>query len=319
MFPDSLSRAAQLHVPFEASLHLSDSNFNSSEQKTEWIPHLSVFNQAQWETGGEEARGGGHNHSPVEMSCSCDQCPSKVRLQRCVFSSDGSQDRQIMRSQPSRLQTLQCLARRFGQCSGPHESFSLLTADLPAAAHFDSPLVRKNNTQSGREIMQRNFCQIDFILIWVHFFFCTYLSSLHILTRSPPRLPVLLETRIWLCLQSPALLRMCADLINPNAVHYRVLINHWLLSANTFCSKGLLMEGKPVLPGREEGRLIWHVNQKLLAPLLAFSPDRDSGLGFPADSSLSASTTKYVYILLYRREMAAFVAEVEVMHYTLHN
>lgn len=103
MFPDSLSRAAQLHVPFEASLHLSDSNFNSSEQKNrEDSSFLSVFNRAQWETG-ERKRGvgGGHNHSPVEMSCSCDQCPSKVRLQRCIFSSDGSQDRQIMRSQPS--------------------------------------------------------------------------------------------------------------------------------------------------------------------------------------------------------------------------
>lgn len=149
MFPDSLSRAAQLHVPFEASLHLSDSNFNSSEQKNrEDSSFLSVFNRAQWETG-ERKRGvgGGHNHSPVEMSCSCDQCPSKVRLQRCIFSSDGSQDRQIMRSQPSQLQRMFGV---FGQCLGPYESFSLLTAVLPNTAHSDSPLVTKNNTQSGK-------------------------------------------------------------------------------------------------------------------------------------------------------------------------
>lgn len=47
---------------------------------------------------------------------------------------------------------------------------------------------------------------------------------------------------------------MCADLINPNAVLYKLLINRWLLSANTFCTKGLLMKGKLVLPGRDEKR-----------------------------------------------------------------
>lgn len=45
---------------------------------------------------------------------------------------------------------------------------------------------------------------------------------------------------------------MCADLINPYAVLYKLLINRWLLSANTFCTKGLLMKGKLVLPGRDE-------------------------------------------------------------------
>lgn len=47
---------------------------------------------------------------------------------------------------------------------------------------------------------------------------------------------------------------MCADFINPNAVLYKLLINRWLLSANTFCTKGLLMKGKLVLPGRDEKR-----------------------------------------------------------------
>lgn len=46
---------------------------------------------------------------PVEMSFSCDQCPSKVRLQRCIFSSDGNQDRQIMRSQPCQPQRMRCV------------------------------------------------------------------------------------------------------------------------------------------------------------------------------------------------------------------
>lgn len=35
---------------------------------------------------------------------------------------------------------------------------------------------------------------------------------------------------------------------------YKLLINRWLLSANTFCTEGLLMKGKPVLPGRDEKR-----------------------------------------------------------------
>lgn len=38
------------------------------------------------------------------------------------------------------------------------------------------------------------------------------------------------------------------------------------------------------------------------------SSDKDSGLGFLADSPLSASSTKYVYILPHIREMAAFTA-----------
>lgn len=56
-----------------------------------------------------ESEMGERNLSPVEMSCSCDQCPSKVRLQRCIFSSDGSQDRQIMRSQPCQSQRMHCV------------------------------------------------------------------------------------------------------------------------------------------------------------------------------------------------------------------
>lgn len=47
---------------------------------------------------------------------------------------------------------------------------------------------------------------------------------------------------------------MCADLINPNAMLYKLFINRWLLSANTFCTKGLLMKGKLALPGRESKR-----------------------------------------------------------------
>lgn len=38
------------------------------------------------------------------------------------------------------------------------------------------------------------------------------------------------------------------------------------------------------------------------------SSDKDSGLRFTADSRLSASFTKYVYILRNIREMAAFIA-----------
>jgi len=45
---------------------------------------------------------------------------------------------------------------------------------------------------------------------------------------------------------------MCAYLINPSAVLHKLLINPWLLSANTFCAKGLLMKGKTVLPVRSE-------------------------------------------------------------------
>lgn len=122
-------------------------------RKTERIPHFCLSSTGRRGSQGRENGGweGGHNHSPVEMSCSCDQCPSKVRLQRCIFSSDGSQDRQIMRSQPSQLQRIHSVwLGVFGQCLGPYESFSLLTAVLPNTAHFDSPLVTKNNTQSGK-------------------------------------------------------------------------------------------------------------------------------------------------------------------------
>lgn len=38
------------------------------------------------------------------------------------------------------------------------------------------------------------------------------------------------------------------------------------------------------------------------------SSDKDSGLGLLADCPLSASSTKYVYILQHIREMAAFIA-----------
>lgn len=109
MFPDSLSRAAQLHVPFEALLHLSDSNFHFSEQKTQRIPHLCLSStECSGRHGESISETGERNLPPVEMSCSCDQCPSKVRLQRCIFSSDGSQDRQRMRSQPCQSQRMHC-------------------------------------------------------------------------------------------------------------------------------------------------------------------------------------------------------------------
>lgn len=38
------------------------------------------------------------------------------------------------------------------------------------------------------------------------------------------------------------------------------------------------------------------------------SSDKDSGLGFLADSPPSAAPAKYVYILQHIREMAAFIA-----------
>lgn len=101
MFPDSISRSAQLHVPFEALLHLSDSNFHFSEQKTEMNPPLSL-SSTKYSGRHEERKWDGVSviFFPVEMSWSCDHCPFKVGLQRCIFSSDGSQDRQIMRSPP---------------------------------------------------------------------------------------------------------------------------------------------------------------------------------------------------------------------------
>lgn len=45
---------------------------------------------------------------PLERRCSCDFWPSKVSLQHCIFSSDGSQDGQIMRSQAFQSQTVHC-------------------------------------------------------------------------------------------------------------------------------------------------------------------------------------------------------------------
>ena len=139
-------------------------------------------------------------------------------------------------------------------------SLSLLTAAPlpPGPAHFfDSPAEWQNNNLSGREIIAyiiHNFCQIHFILIWFHVFFALiFPPSLFLHPPHPPLLSIHLQSRIWLCLQSPAPLQMCADLINLNAVLYKLLINRWLLSANTFCTEGLLMKGKPVLP-RREGR-----------------------------------------------------------------
>lgn len=116
MFPDSLSGAAQLHVPFEASLHLSHPNFHFYGKKTGKIPHVCLSQTESrggggGETGAESERKREQSLSPVEMSCSCDQCPTKVRLQRCIFSSDGSQDRQIMRSWVSPVtEDARCLA-----------------------------------------------------------------------------------------------------------------------------------------------------------------------------------------------------------------
>lgn len=50
MFPDSLSRSAQLHAPFEALLHLSDSNFHFSEHKKKRGGDLiCVSSRAHWE------------------------------------------------------------------------------------------------------------------------------------------------------------------------------------------------------------------------------------------------------------------------------
>lgn len=45
----------------------------------------------------------------LERRCSCDFWPSKVSRQHCIFSSDGSQDGQIMRSQPSQSQRMHCV------------------------------------------------------------------------------------------------------------------------------------------------------------------------------------------------------------------
>lgn len=110
MFPDSLSRSAQLHVPFEALLHLPDSNFHFSEQKTERTPRLCLSSTECSGRHEERKRDGASAiFFPVEMSCSCDHCPSKVRVQRCIFSSDGSQDRQIMRSLPCQSQWMHCV------------------------------------------------------------------------------------------------------------------------------------------------------------------------------------------------------------------
>lgn len=63
-----------------------------------------------------ESERGRRNLSPVEMSCSCDQCPSKVSLQRCIFSSDGSQDNE----EPALLVTEDALCLAQGQRLGPY-------------------------------------------------------------------------------------------------------------------------------------------------------------------------------------------------------
>lgn len=154
MFPDSLSRSAQLHVPFEASLHLSDSNFHFSEQKKEGTPHLCLSSTECSGRHGEKKQDGTSSiFFPVEMSCSCDHCPSKVRLQRCIFSSDGSQDRQIMRSLPFQSQRMHCVWLRDRQWD--HIS---LTSDCGplTTVHFNSQPVSQNNILSGKEIISRN-------------------------------------------------------------------------------------------------------------------------------------------------------------------
>lgn len=139
---------------------------------------------------------------------------------------------------------------------GPHLSHFWLWPS-PTTVHFNSQPVSQNNIPSGKEIIARNTL---FLPNWLRsnlipVLFGTYLSSLPVPPLSPPLLSIRLQSQIWLCLQSPALLRMCADLINPNATLYKLLINHWLLSANTFfCTKGLLMKGKLVLHGRDEKR-----------------------------------------------------------------
>lgn len=109
MFPDRLSRSAQLHVPFEALLHLPDSNFHFSEQKTERTRLCLSSTKCSGRHEERKRDGASAIFFPVEMRCSCDHCPSKVRVQRCTFSSDGSQDRQIMRSLPCQSQWMHCV------------------------------------------------------------------------------------------------------------------------------------------------------------------------------------------------------------------
>lgn len=112
--------------------------FNFSELKTERIPLLRLSaTRCSGRHGGEKGRGGGEgNLSPVEMSCFCDQWPSKVRLQRCSFSSDGRQDNE----EPASLVTRDAWVWRRDRHWGPRLPHFWLQPS-PNTAHFDFPPV----------------------------------------------------------------------------------------------------------------------------------------------------------------------------------
>lgn len=142
MFPDSLSRSAQLHAAFEALLHLSQtqtSTFPSTKKGGAGGVSSSVSPAGR--TGSDRAGWDAAQSSfPLERRCSCDFWPSKVSLQHCIFSSDGSQDGQIMRSRSFQSQTMHCV-RLGNRHTGTESLFHYWLLPSSIRVRCDSPPV----------------------------------------------------------------------------------------------------------------------------------------------------------------------------------
>lgn len=182
---------------------------------------------------------------PVELSCSSDHCPPNVRLQHSIFPSDGTQDRQIMRRRPRQPQRSAPPAQ--GQTHGPHSPLKCECGILPplfTAApnqHCATTFFRERNNWLKNNNSGRTDSRF-------------HLSSGPHLRCSVSNLSPGSAFPALLYKPGPAGPRMCADRIHPNATLYTPMIKLWLLSATPLCTKGLLMKGKLVPPGKDGTR-----------------------------------------------------------------
>lgn len=135
---------------------------------------------------------------------------SKVSLQHCIFSSDGSQDGQIMRSHPLQSQRMHCA------WLGNRQWDRVPLPLLPAVRTHPCSLRLLPSIANEHPTWDRNNC-MEYIIL-PNRLHANYDPSLFSHLTSPPtcsyssqpprRPPLLPQNQIRLCLQSPELLRM---------------------------------------------------------------------------------------------------------------